>query len=522
VADKVGITPSPHEATSEPLALKIQNLSKTFSGTKALNSVDLEVRRGEVHALLGQNGSGKSTLIKILAGYHQADPGADIWTDGQQLDAAGAASREYNLRFVHQELGLVSELSAMDNLALHGGYISSRAGRIKWRKQKKLTEDLLAPFGVTLDVTRPMREAAPLERTVLAIAAALQRWDRLSGGTLVLDEPTAVLPPHEVKQLFDIIRDMKSSGLSVLYVSHRLDEIFEIADTVTVLRDGVKVATRPVAGLTKQSLVTLMLGVDVQDDFGARPPDRPIGEVVLRVRDVTGTFLRGAGMTLRAGEIVGLAGLPGSGREELPYAVARAQGNKFSGSIALGGPESQFVPISAAPSSDVVLVPADRATEGLISAMTVRENLSLSTLGKLTRWGRLDTVRERQLATVWLQRLQVAAPGVDYPIGTLSGGNQQKILIGRCLAQEPHVLVLCEPTAGVDIAARHTIHEFILGLAEQGLAVLVSSSDVEDLVELCSRVLIMGAGAVVRELEGAEISERSVVHAMEGLYEAAA
>ena len=502
--------PNAREGSPE-VVLRIRNLSKTFPGTRALKGVSFDVHRAEVHALLGHNGSGKSTLIKVLAGLHDPDQGSEIFVNDAPLSSL-RDTPGYPLRFVHQELGLVLELNAIDNLALQGGYISDALGRIKWSKQKALTERLLARFDVQFDVTRPLSEAAPVERTVLAIASALENWDEFHG-VLVLDEPTAVLPHHEVARLLELIREIRSAGLSVLYVSHRLDEIIEVADTITVLRDGEHVITRPVAGLDKSGLIGLMLGSEEDGASELRPSALSAGDVVVQAERITGRFLTGASITLRAGEIVGLAGLPGSGREELPYVLAGSHDHPVTGRIAFGG--GQLRPIPSADQRQVVLVPADRATEGLIKEMSVCENVSLSVLDRLSRNGRLNSRAERDLASEWIERLAVASPGLDYPIGSLSGGSQQKILIGRCLARDPKVLVLCEPTTGVDVGARRTIHEFLLQLAQSGLTIVVSSTDIDDLVATCSRVLILRQGVVVDEIVRQAISESSIVSAIE-------
>src|SRR5437763_5727561 len=257
--------PSIEEAET---VLRIDGLSKTFGGTRALVGVDLDIRANEIHALAGQNGSGKSTLIKSLAGYHRPDPGAQAWFQDEQFPLGSLLDGHDRLRFVHQDLGHVLELGVMDNLALRGAYVRGRLGRIRWAEQERATRELLARFGVEIDLYKPLAEATPVERVVVAIVAAVQGWEG-GEGVLVLDEPTAVLPPHEVEQLFELIGEVRRGGASVLYVSHRLDEIFRLADRVTVLRGGQKIATEDVANLTPRGLATLMVGEDVDPDFRA-------------------------------------------------------------------------------------------------------------------------------------------------------------------------------------------------------------------------------------------------------------
>ena len=357
----MSVGPATADIAARPQAprtvLRITGLSKTFPGTKALDNVTLEVAEGEIHALVGQNGSGKSTLIKVLAGYHHADPGAQAWLNEEPFDVHDTTdSRHHRLRFVHQDLGLFLELGATDNLALRGQFLLDPLHRIRWRAQDALARELLGQFDLELDLRRPMAEATPVQRTVVAIAAALIGWEG-GPGVLVLDEPTAVLPPHDVARLLQIIERVRSRGTSILYVSHRLDEVFRLADRVTVLRGGRVVQTRPVAGLTTHTLAELMVGSEVDAEYRAGltvAADRP---VVLRARDVRGRFLDGVDVDLAVGEVLGVAGLPGSGRNELPYALAGALPG-VTGQISVG--DTEWQPIRKSSAFDIPLVPADR------------------------------------------------------------------------------------------------------------------------------------------------------------------
>jgi len=497
---------------SPPPLLRISGVSKTFPGTLALDDASLEVEPGEIHALVGQNGSGKSTLIKVLAGYHQADPGAQAWLNGEPVNlAVTAGSRHHRLRFVHQDLGLFLELGAVDNLALRGDFIVDSVRRIRWKAQAAAARELLGRFGLDLDLRKPLAEATPVQRTIVAIAAALVGWEG-GPGLLVLDEPTAVLPPHDVGKLLDIIRGVRDQGTSILYVSHRLDEVFEIADRVTVLRGGRVVETRPVAGLDVQALAELMVGADVDAGYRAGLPaadDRP---VVLRARDLQARFLRGVDVELREGEVLGVAGLPGSGRDELPYALAGSLPGA-TGQVEMAG--QGWLPVRKSAAFDIPIVPADRAREAVISEFSVAENLTISVLDRFRSFGWLRRRPERQLVGEWMGAISVKATGSDAPITTLSGGNQQKVMMARCLARDPRVLLLCEPTAGVDVGTRQAIYEFIASRAQAGLSLLVSSSDTGDLLAICTRVLVMCNGRVVRELAGQEITEQALLHAME-------
>jgi ribose transport system ATP-binding protein len=495
-----------------PPLLRITGISKTFPGTKALDDVSMEVAAGEIHALVGQNGSGKSTLIKILAGYHEADPGSHAWLNGELVDLATTAeNRHHRLRFVHQDLGLFLELSAVDNLALRSEFILDPVRRIRWKAQAEVTRELLGRFGLDLDLKRPLAGVTPVQRTVVAIAAALVGWEG-GPGLLVLDEPTAVLPPHDVARLLEIIRGVRDRGTSILYVSHRLDEVFEIADRVTILRGGRVVQTRPVTGLTTQTLAELMVGADVDAGYRAGLPPADDRPVVLRARDIRGRFLDGVDVELRDGEVLGVAGLPGSGRDELPYALAGSLAGA-TGQIQLG--DQAWLPVRKSAAFDIPIVPADRGRESVIHEFSVGENLSISVLRRFRRLGWLRRRPERELVDEWMDAISIKATGAGALITTLSGGNQQKVMMARCLARDPRVLVLCEPTAGVDVGTRQAIYEFIASRAKAGLSLVVSSSDTGDLLAICTRVLVMCNGRVVRELAGDEITEQALLQAME-------
>jgi ribose transport system ATP-binding protein len=343
----------------------------------------------------------------------------------------------------------------------------------------------------------------------------LSGWDDGSG-VLVLDEPTAVLPSHEVDRLLEIIRGVQSRGASVLYVSHRLDEVFRIADRVTVLRDGVVVTTSDVNGLDTQGLAELMVGGEVDASYRANANVCPDAPVVLGVRGITGRFLSGVSVQVRAGEILGLAGLPGSGAEELPQILAgRTHDQIPDGEIRLDEPDGDWVPVSRVQHFGLPLAPADRARDGVVNEFSVGENISLSVLQELSSHGWLSPSKERRLVQDWIDRVQIKTSSVASSIRTLSGGNQQKVVLARCLTRSTKVLLLCEPTAGVDVGARQALYQLIAAQAERGLAVVVSSSDTGDLLALCNRVLVFARGHIVRELSGDEITEATLLHEIE-------
>lgn len=502
-----------HLAPVPTIALRLAHLSKTFPGTRALTDTSIDIREGEIHALVGQNGSGKSTLIKTLAGYHTPDPGAVAALSGEAF-ALGHTVPD-GLRFVHQDLGLVLELNAIDNLALRGDFIRGFGGRVRWAEQVNETYRILDRFSVELDIHRPLAEATPVQRTVVAIAGALQGWHG-GGGVLVLDEPTAVLPHDEVERLLTMVREVQRAGTAVLYVSHRLDEIFEIADRVTVLRAGRVVKTLPVAEVDQGGLAQLMVGTHVDPAYRAPVAVRPDSPVVLELRDVHGLRLHGLDLDVHRGEILGIAGLAGDGVNELPYLLAGHPRHPATGSIRLAQRSDEWTDVADAHKLGIPLVPADRAREAIIPDFAVSENMTLSVLDRLGSRGRLDKAAEQGLVSRWTERLGVMTTGPQALTSTLSGGNQQKLVVARCLAREPEVLVLSEPTAGVDIGTRVAIYELLAGLAREGLTLIVSSSDLGDVLAMCTRIVVLRDGRVSTELGADGLTEHALVNAIEG------
>jgi ribose transport system ATP-binding protein len=494
---------------SAPL-LAIDGLSKAFGGTQALDAVSLEVRAGEVHGLVGQNGSGKSTLIKILSGYHQPD-GGEVRIEGRRVDVPLPLRelRRLGLEFVHQDLGLVPTMSVLENLRL-GRFETGRMRRIHWRSERRRTVELLRRFEVDADPDLPVERLSQAERAIVAIMRALADLEEHHGrGLLVLDEPTAALPAHEIEQLFEAIRRVAEGGSGVLIVTHNLDEVFEITDRVSVLRDGRLVADRRTADLNEDELVELIVG---QALTAAYPTGgAPTSEAALRAIDLTGRTVRGVSFEARKGEILGLTGLVGAGHDELPYRLYGALPAR-GGVIEVGGRPLTDPSPQSAKDVGVVLLPGDRQQQSAILGATVKENVTLPSLELFSgRLGRLRHGRERTAVQQVLDRFQVRPPDPDRRMLTLSGGNQQKALIGRCLQLQPDVLVLHEPTQGVDVVARHGIFAILRRAADEGTAIVYASVEYEDLANVCDRVLVFRRGRVVAQLEGGALTKEAIV-----------
>jgi ribose transport system ATP-binding protein len=493
--------------------LDLRAVSKTFGGARVLHDVSLDIAPGEVHALVGQNGSGKSTLIKILAGFHRADPGATAFVDGQARELGDPDDiHDAGVEFVHQDLGLVPALSVVDNLALGHGYATGLGGRISWRRQRKAAETAIHAVGYEVDVRKTVDELQPVEKTAVAIARALQS----AGGNmsvLILDEPTATMPKAEVQRLHAIVKRVREQGVGILYVSHHLEEVFELADRVTVLVDGHRVATKPCSELDQRSLVNLMTGGVV--DEARRRSTADLGEPVLELASVGGLELKGLDLTVHAGEVVGVAGITGSGREELCSLIFGARSRE--GRVSVRGRALPASNPHTAARLGLALVPANRLRDGVVIGLNVRENLNLTTLRQLFRRGRIPVGDDRRQAAGVSRKMSVKAPSLEAPIEALSGGNQQKVVLGKWLQTDPAVLLLDEPTQGVDVAAKAEIHHLIDDVASRGVAVLVCSSDEAELERLCDRAVVLRHGQIMSEFNGDDIQTRRLVHTSLGL-----
>jgi rhamnose transport system ATP-binding protein len=497
------------EGAAAPL-LAVAGIEKSFPGVRALSGVSFEVAPGEVHALLGENGAGKSTLIKIISGVYQPDAGT-IHVDGRplRLDSPDDGRRA-GIATIYQELLLFRDLTVAENVFM-GHAPRGRGGRLDWKAMAAKTEALLATLEIVdLAPSRVVGSLSVGNRQRVEILRALSQDARL----LIMDEPTAALTEYDVTRLFDIVRRLKSRGVGIIYISHRMDEIFQLADRVTVLRDGAQVGTRRVAETSSAELVQMMVGRQIESLFPKVAA--AIGAPVLEVRDlVRRPMTKSISLTVRAGEILGLAGLVGSGRSELAqtiFGVTPAE----SGEILVSGEPVQIRSPSRARALGIAYVPEDRATQGLVRPMNVRENFSLASLARVSRFGFIDSAAETRLAETGVTRFRVRAASLDQVVGRLSGGNQQKIVLGKWLANQPKLLILDEPTRGIDVGAKAEIHRLMCELAAQGLAILMISSELPEVLGMSDRVLVMREGRLVAEFSRAEASPEAVGAAMMG------
>jgi ribose transport system ATP-binding protein len=486
------------------MTLALRSVSKTFNGLTVLHGAGFDLGRGEVRALVGQNGSGKSTIIKLLAGYHEPDAGSVATIDGTPFElGSSAAARASGLRFVHQDLALVLPMSVLDNMMLGLEYPRGLGGRIRWREAAERVQHHLSRLGVKVDPRAPVASLTMAERTAVAIARVLADTgdDGSDGQFIVLDEPTAALPQDEVGRLLEAIRALRDDGHGVLLVSHHLNEVLDVADSVTVLRDGHVVADVTRAELNYSSLTELIVGhaVVTPDPADRSDASGTAGPVALSVADLSGGRVLRLGLEVRPGEIVGIAGITGSGREHVaPLLIGQLE---HQGTVQVGTKDLRPGRPREAMRAGIASIPGERARYGVFANLNVRGNLTISDHQPHRRFARIEVGGERAEVDEWIDRLDIVTRGGEAPITSLSGGNQQKVLVARALRLNPAVLVLDDPTQGIDIGARAQIHSVIEKCAADGMAVVLVSTDSDELARLADRVLVMVGGRVGSEFE---------------------
>lgn len=487
--------------------LTITNLSKTFPGVKALSGAHLDVRAGEIHALVGENGAGKSTLTKIIAGVYRPDEGqiefdGEIahWTSPGEAKAAG-------IHVIYQEFVLFPHMTVAENIFI-GNERRGPLGFVDHAQTKRDAAELLARIGVELDPDRVVADLSVAEQQMVEIAKAMVHKVKL----LILDEPTAVISGKEVELLFQRLIALRADGVGIIYISHRLEEIFEICDRVTVLKDGQFVDTRDIGDVDRDTLVSLMVGRDMSELFPPRSDSVGSGEIVLEARNISAAGrVRNASLSLRAGEVTALAGMVGSGRTELVLAIFGGLPLE-SGEVEIGGSKFTQMTPSKAINAGIGLLTEDRKGQGLAMLLDVAANITAADLAAVSRWGFMDRAREQDIALSEISNYHIACSGPQNPVMTMSGGNQQKVLVSRWARTCSKVLILDEPTRGVDVGAKAEIYRIMRELASRGIAVLMISSELPEVVGMADRVLVMREGEITGELAGNAISEKEIMH----------
>ena len=502
--------PPPTEALPTHIVPRValSGVSKRFAATQALDNVSLELLSGEVHALVGENGAGKSTLVKILAGIHQPDTGT-VLLDGSPTELHGPAhARFLGIAVVHQEPRLFPDLTVAENVFM-GHAPGGRFASVDWGAMRRSAAGIFEGLGVRMDPSALVRGLSMADQQLIEIAKALS----IDARVLVLDEPTASLSAHEVERLFAIVRQTRDRGVAVLFVSHRLEEVFELCDRATVFRDGRHVITARTSELTTAALVRHMVGRAVS----LFPKvDSPVGEVVLDVRGLSrGDLFRDVSFSIRRGEIVGFAGLVGAGRTEVArviFGVDRAD----AGEVVLAGSAVSFATPSEALRAGIAYVPEDRHQDGLILDFSIASNVTLPILPRLFPRLFLHATAERAIARDFAAKLSIRASSVDQLVSALSGGNQQKVVLAKWLATNPRVLILDEPTRGIDIGAKVEVHRIISELAASGLGIMLISSDLPEVLAMSDRILVMHEGTLAAEIDRVSATEEAVMFAATG------
>jgi ABC-type sugar transport system ATPase subunit len=486
--------------------LRVTGISKSFPGVRSLQDVDFSANAGEIHGLVGENGAGKSTLIKIISGAYAPDDG-EIELDGRKVAWAGPREAQNSgIHVIYQELVLFPELTVAENVFINNQPLT-RLGTIDYAQMERRADDVLRRLGVKIDARNKVKWLTVADQQMVEIARAFVGDVKV----LILDEPTAVISGKEVDLLFERLLALRAAGVAVIYISHRLEEIFRVADRVTVLKDGVRVATRSVAQVNRDQLISMMVGRALSDVFPARQALRHNAPVLLRAEGITvGRRVRNASLTLSSGEVLGLAGMVGSGRTELAQAIFGGL-QSDAGEVSIEGKVFAKTSPRTSIEAGVGLLTEDRKGEGLLMHLSVAANVVAPQLDKIARGPFIDLRAEDKIGAREIERFSIAAPGPQTPVAGLSGGSQQKVLFSRWVCACRRVLLLDEPTRGIDVGAKVEIYRIIRQLADNGYAILMISSELPEIVGMCDRVLVMCEGVIAGELLGSAITEEAIM-----------
>jgi D-xylose transport system ATP-binding protein len=500
---------------SDDIILDIQNVTKQFPGVTALDNVSIKLKRGEIHGLCGENGAGKSTLMKILSGvYPYGDYEGTVIYNGRELKLENRsihqASKE-GIAIVYQELTLVPDMTVGENVFL--GREPTERGVINWNKLYSDTQEILDKYNLDLQPQALVRNLGVGKMQMTEIAKALSEDAKI----LILDEPTSALTDAEIDQLMEILRTLKEHNVTCFYITHKLEEFFRITDTISVLRDGQLITTQPTQDLDVEQLVKYMVGREMKERFpkGNRQP----GEVIFEVKDLHATdpidssreVVKGVDFYLRKGEILGIAGLMGSGRTELVTTIFGVYGNITSGSITLEGKELDIHSSRDAMNEGLSLVPEDRKNQGLVLIQSILQNVSLPNFNQFSTWYRIDENAEYDSSVKFAKRLEIKAPNLNVPTFSLSGGNQQKVVIAKWLMSQPKVLIMDDPTRGVDVGAKYEIYKLMNDLAEAGIAIIMISSELEEVLGMSDRIMVMHEGKSALTLDIEEATQEKIM-----------
>lgn len=481
--------------------LQLRNVSKVFSGVKALDDVSLDIKQGEVRALVGENGAGKSTLIKIITGAHNPTSG-ELWFNGEKMEQhTPLIAKKKGIGVIYQELNLMPQLTVVENL-----YFGHEIKKHHILDKKKMLENcrkLLTDFGVSINPQARIRDLTIAQQQIVEIVKAVSQDIKF----LIMDEPTAPLTTNEIERIFEIVDNLKKRGIAVLYISHRLEEVFRISDTVTVLRDGQLVQTMDTKDTNRSMLIKLMVGREISNDYPPRVT--PVGSVKMEVKNIVNRRVRDCSFVLHKGEILGFAGLVGSGRTELARAIYGA--DPASGEIWIDGSKKQIRSTKDSIRTGIGLITEDRKTQGLLLNKGLDFNITYASLKNVCRSGVIQKRKEKAIADKYIQAMKIKCRSSSQFARMLSGGNQQKVVLGKWLATDSDILIFDEPTRGIDVGAKREIYHLIRDLSEQGKSIIMISSEMAEIIGMCDRALIMKGGRIVGELDREELTQEAIM-----------
>ncbi len=488
---------------NENVLLEMKNIHKSFPGVYALNAVDFHLNAGEVHAIIGENGAGKSTLIKILGGIYTADQG-EIFIDGNKVDIRGVKSAQDNgISIIHQELVLVPHMTVAENI-----FLGREPGKGIIAERSKMLDDaqeLLDSYGMEIDANTPVRRLTIAKQQMVEIVKAISHQSKI----LVMDEPTSSISDKEVNFLFNMMRTLADSGVGIIYISHKLSELDDICDRVTVMRDGMYIGTKVVDETSRDELISMMVGRELTKYYTRTYQEQ--GDIVLQCKDISdGDMVKGASFELRKGEILGFSGLVGAGRSEVMKCIFGLT-KDYTGDIYLNGEKVSINSPSDAINQGIALVPEDRKTEGLYHVQSVRFNSTIEVLKKFIRGIMVDKQKEDEITQKYIDLMSTKTPSREQLVSKLSGGNQQKVMIGRWLATDPKILILDEPTRGVDVGAKSEIYGIMNQLVASGISIIMISSEMPEVINMSDRIYVMADGRVTGSLDYKEVTQEGIM-----------
>ena len=484
------------------IILKMQNITKEFPGVRALDDVTIEVERGTIHGLVGENGAGKSTLIKVLAGIYQPDQGTVILEGQERKFANPIEARSAGISVVHQEIKLAETLSVAENMFL--GNIKMKGKLVDWAGMRQRAKEIVDDLGMDIDINAQVSTLTVAKKQIVEIMHAINNNSKV----LVMDEPSAVLTDRELEVMFRIVRQLREDGITIIYISHRLDEVFDLCDNVSILRDGQHIATKPIGEVTRQDLITMMVGREMGQEYPKEPGN--IGDTILEVKNLNCGILKDISFEVKSGEVFGISGLVGAGRTELARAILGID-KLESGEVYVKGKKVHYRSFRDAIKDGIGLVPEDRKLQGLVQIMSVQKNVTLVNMGRVIRGGVIRNSLEKSETKEYVEKLRVSTPSMETEVQYLSGGNQQKVVLAKWLFQEAEILFLDEPTRGIDVGAKAEMYRLINQMVQEGKTVIMISSEMPEILGMCDRIMVMHEGHKMGELSQEEATQEKIM-----------